>query len=78
MNGCSALHKKFLMLFIRKASELSAVTSIFIHEFAGFEQLVLSGEYMEGCKVVITSPIPVMLLVFGEKLLQKKPTPKQK
>lgn len=61
MNGCSALHKKFLVLFVRMTSELSAVTSVFLYEVTVFEQLVLSGVH-EDCKVVIISPIPVMLL----------------
>lgn len=60
MNGCSALHKKFLMLFIRMTAELSSVTSIFLYEVTVFEQLVLSGIH-EDCEVIITSPIPVML-----------------
>lgn len=34
MNGNSALHKKLLMSFIRVASELSAVTRMFIDEAA--------------------------------------------
>jgi len=52
MNGHSALHKKFLMLFIRMTSELSAVTSIFIYEVAMFEQLVPSGECVKTARLL--------------------------
>lgn len=52
MNGCSALCKKLLMLFIRTASKLSAVTSILIYEVAVFEQLVLSGEYLKTARLL--------------------------
>lgn len=50
VNGCSALHKKFLVLCFRRASELSAATSIFLCEVTVWTVSILKNTWrLQGC-----------------------------